>query len=328
MNSLIVEDAVNFMWLELTGRCQLTCVQCYADSGPTAGHGSMATVEWERAINQAAALGVTDVCMIGGEPTTHPDFARLLRHALAAGLRVEVFTNLYRVPDRLWDLFALPGVSLATSYYSDDPVEHDAITERTGSYLRTRANIAQATTRGIPIRVGLIALFGDQRADQARRELVALGVPEEAIGFDRLRAFGRGARGLPEEGDTCGGCGHGRAALLPDGSVVPCVFTRSATGGNVKDRPLGQVLADERFSAQVSRLDSLRAAHITVRQPTLEHQPGERSPVFSPPPPPGCLPNMCNPQCGPSCGPSCNPSCWPTGSGPCTPRGGCVPNYH
>jgi MoaA/NifB/PqqE/SkfB family radical SAM enzyme len=328
VTSTVTEDAVNFMWLELTGRCQLACVQCYADSGPTADHGSMATVEWEGAIDQAAALGVTDVCMIGGEPTTHPDFARLLRYALAAGLRVEVFTNLYRVPDPLWDLFALPGVTLATSYYSDDPAEHDAITERTGSYVRTRANIAQATARGIPIRVGLIALADHQRTDHARRELVALGVPEEAIGFDRLRAFGRGARGLPDEGDTCGGCGHGRAALLPDGSVVPCVFTRTSTAGNVKDQPLDQVLADERFAVQVARLDSLRATHITAGQPGLNYQPDRQSPQPSPPPPPGCVPNMCNPQCGPSCGPSCTPSCWPKGSGPCTPRGGCVPNYH
>jgi hypothetical protein len=33
------------------------------------------------------------------------------------------------------------------------------------------------------------------------------------------------------------------------------------------------------------------------------------------------------PQCGPNCGPACNPSCWPHGTGPCGPKGGCVPNY-
>jgi hypothetical protein len=28
------------LWLELTGKCQLACVHCYADSGPDKGHGS------------------------------------------------------------------------------------------------------------------------------------------------------------------------------------------------------------------------------------------------------------------------------------------------
>lgn len=55
---------------------------------------------------------------IGGEPTAHPDFDRLLRHAIAAGLKVEVFSNLVAIRDTLWGLFTYPKVSLATSYSS------------------------------------------------------------------------------------------------------------------------------------------------------------------------------------------------------------------
>jgi MoaA/NifB/PqqE/SkfB family radical SAM enzyme len=111
-------SATHFMWLELTGRCQLNCVHCYADSGPTQNHGTMTAQDWLRAIDQAAGHGVGRVCMIGGEPTAHPAFAELLKHALAAGIHVEVFTNLFHVTERLWSLFGLPGVSVATSYYS------------------------------------------------------------------------------------------------------------------------------------------------------------------------------------------------------------------
>jgi MoaA/NifB/PqqE/SkfB family radical SAM enzyme len=36
---------VDFLSLEITSRCQFTCPsQCYAEAGPTKGHGSMATL--------------------------------------------------------------------------------------------------------------------------------------------------------------------------------------------------------------------------------------------------------------------------------------------
>src|SRR5690606_35962982 len=119
----------------------------------------MTTTDWLRVLDQAAALGVEMVQFIGGEPTLHPDLPRLVEHAPHHGLAVEVFTNLVHVTAELWELFSRPGVSLATSYYSDDPAEHAGITGRP-SHLRTKANIAEAIRRGIPLRVGVIDLGG------------------------------------------------------------------------------------------------------------------------------------------------------------------------
>lgn len=292
MVQTILREAVttNFLWLELTGRCQLNCIHCYADSGPAHDHGAMSTQDWLRTIDQATEHGISQVCMIGGEPTAHPAFAELLSHALASGMNVEVFTNLFHVTERLWSLFSLSGVSLATSFFSDNPHQHDAITARAGSYVRTRANIAEAVRRQIPIRVGIIELSDVQRSKHARTDLISLGVPDAAIGSDRLRAFGRGAVGLPDEADTCGRCGHGSAAILPDGSVTPCVFTRTATAGSVRTSALGQVLDGTAFAAQVARLDALR--------PGLAH-PATHD----------CIPE-CYPRCAPlaTCSPQVPPA--------------------
>jgi hypothetical protein len=60
-------------------------------------------------------------------------------------------------------------VSLATSYYSDLAAEHDKVTGRRGSHARTRANIAQAVARQIPIRAGIIGILDHQRVQQAAR---------------------------------------------------------------------------------------------------------------------------------------------------------------
>jgi hypothetical protein len=137
-------------------------------------------------------------------------------HALRRGLLVEVFSNLVHVTDDLWEIFSRPRISLATSYYSDQPEQHAAITGR-ASYARTKANVAEAVRRGIPLRAGVIDLGDGQRAGHAQKELVDLGVP--SVGYDRLRQVGRGVRNQQAStNQLCGHCGDGVAAISPDGA--------------------------------------------------------------------------------------------------------------
>ncbi|MGH9206544.1 MAG: radical SAM protein, partial [Acidimicrobiales bacterium] len=183
---------LRFAWLELTGRCSLLCDHCYADSGPKGTDGAMLPEDWLRAIDELAQLSGRMVQFIGGEPTLHRSLPTFVDHALIGGLGVEVFSNLVHVSPKLWEVFAQPGVRLATSYYSDNATEHDVITKGKNSYARTRANIIEALRRSIPLRVGLIDVQDGQRVEQARAELEAFGVTE--IGPDRLRQIGRGVR--------------------------------------------------------------------------------------------------------------------------------------
>jgi len=245
------------------------------------------------------------VQFIGGEPMLHPALPALIECALQRGLRIEVFSNLVRVPSTLWTLLEQNGVSLATSYYSDDPTEHDTVTGRP-SHARTRANIAEAVRRKIPVRAGVIEVRQGQRVAAARRDLTGLGVHQ--IGQDRLRQVGRGVReSRPDMSQLCGRCTSGVIAIAPDGAVWPCVFSRWLPIGNVLDDALSDILGSPK--AQRVRAD-------------LEGEFATRVPVGA-----GKGKDPCDPQCGPSCGPACDPSCWPTGAGPCTPNGGCQPNY-
>jgi MoaA/NifB/PqqE/SkfB family radical SAM enzyme len=233
-----------FVWLEITGKCQLKCAHCYAESGPSGTHGMMAAADWRRVIDQAAALGVRVVQFNGGEPTLHPDLAALVKHAVGRGLRIEIFSNLVHVTPALWDLFSLTGVSLATSYYSDDPGQHAAITGRRGSHARTRANIAEAVRRGIPLRAGVIELGDPQRWEAAVAQLKALGVTD--IGIDHLRQVGRGACNVqPSMNQLCGNCAAGVLAIRPDGTATPCVFARwpHMAVGNVLEASLADIMA-------------------------------------------------------------------------------------
>jgi MoaA/NifB/PqqE/SkfB family radical SAM enzyme len=229
---------LDFVWLELTGRCQLRCTMCYAASGPEGDHGTMTEDDWRRVIDQSAELGARSVVFIGGEPTLHPALPRLVHHALMRQLDAEVYTNLARpISSELWATFELPGVTLATSYHSVDPETHEAITQGPlGSHRKTRANIVEAVHRGIPIRVGVVSVNA-QDTDAVVSELREMGVVN--INVDQLREVGRGIHDEePGPDQLCGQCDSGRLAVLPSGDVVPCVFSRWLTLGNVHDVPL------------------------------------------------------------------------------------------
>ncbi|MFM9368048.1 radical SAM protein [Streptomyces sp. Da 82-17] len=286
-----------FLELEITGRCQLACTHCYAESGPTKGHGSMTGDDWRRVLDEAAAIGVQRVQFIGGEPSMHPEFTDLVRHALDVGLAVQVYSNLYRVTAAQWELYEHQRVSLATSYYSDVPADHDRVTGRTGSHEATRANIVEAVRRGIPVKVGVIKTREDQRAEQAVTELESIGVDQ--VSMDHARGVGNAAKtaGLPSTSELCGRCAKGIAAVLPDGVIAPCVMGRFLPAGQVRSTGLEDVFTSERWQEL--------AASIPQRGPTA---------------------------CAPDCKPADSDSCQPASGTPCSPMGyapmsaGCSPD--
>ncbi|MER6365052.1 radical SAM protein [Kitasatospora sp. NPDC001527] len=245
---------LTFVWLELTGFCNLTCDHCYADSSPQGTHGTMTLDNWRSVIDQLAAMGTESVSIIGGEPTLHPNIGELITHAHGRGLGVEVFSNMTRITDSLWDVLKATGASLATSYYSDQADEHDTITRHQGSHRKTRANVARAVELGIPIRGGVVNALPGQRAHEAMADLVSLGVPE--VGGDRMRAFGRASQGAaPKVKDLCGHCAHEKCAILPDGSVVPCVLGRFMPVGNVLEQPLAEIWSGPRLAAALAEIE-------------------------------------------------------------------------
>ncbi|MEU9221987.1 radical SAM/SPASM domain-containing protein [Streptomyces sp. NPDC048376] len=181
----------------------------------------------------------------GGVTTLHPDFTDLVDHALDQGLGVQVYSNLYRVRLEHWALFEQPGVSLATSYYADTDEGHDAVTGRTGSHTATRANIIEALRRGIHVQVGIVDVLNGQRVDEARADLEALGVRD--INMDRVRGVGNAAKVLPSTSELCGSCVRGCAAVMPDGTVTPCVLGRFLPTGSVRDGSLETVFESGRW---------------------------------------------------------------------------------
>lgn len=288
-----VPEIPAFLELEITSACQIRCIHCYAGSGPSGGHGTMTPADWEKVIDQAAAIGVRTVQFIGGEPLIAPHFPALLRRALDAGLNVNVYSNLVRVAPDLWEILSVPQASLSTSWYTADPAVHAAITGSKTAWASTRANIAEAIRRGISVRAAIVdGIMPGQDACAAEAELRALGVTE--IRVRPVQGAGRAARDGQgnDPAELCGHCGEGRAAIMPDGQLTPCVIGRWMHTGNVKETPIAAILAGQAWHEALASVPRMAEPCGPTCPPS---QDGEDCPPASQP---ACAPSYCAPDTG------------------------------
>lgn len=300
---LISPQEISFLWLEITSKCNLECSHCYADSGPKEHLlGAMSTPEWIQVLNDCSNLGCYQAQFIGGEPTLHPDLPEMIAFAYERGYSfIEVFTNATGITDKLIEAFVKYKTHIAFSFYSDEPVTHDIITKRRGSFERTIKNIKRLKSAGVPLRAGIIETdfnIGHSRA--AHDFLQSLGISD--IKIDGKRGIGRGAQNQRVDdpmAELCGECWKGKLCVTSSSRTYPCVFSRFIDVGSAK-KGIDTLLTSD--------------ALLQFRTAMKNYK---------------CRQN-CNPTCSP-CGPDTFRACQPaTGCHPssadCTPMSKCGPN--
>ena len=261
-------SSLDFLWLELTNRCNLECIHCYADSRPTEPiNQQMSYHNWLTVLRDAFTLGCRRVQFIGGEPTLHPHLIQLIIDATNVGYDfIEVYTNGTLLQDALLDVFTAFNVRLAFSLYGSDAEIHEKITQRQGSYVRTIRNLRKALDCGLTVRVAVIAMSENSFDIHATMDgLHSLGV--ESIGTDRLRGIGRGKAQLDatdDFGELCGACGRGQLAINAQGNVFPCVFSRFCNLGNASSG-LRSILHGEKLQSFRMNAKERRESNATDR---------------------------------------------------------------
>ncbi len=289
------KTALDFLWLEITRACNLQCVHCYADAGPSVHlTGEMGMEDWRRLLKEGYELGCRAVQFIGGEPTISPHLPQLIVDAKAVGFDfLEVYTNGTRLNERLLETLRAAEVHLAFSLYASRAGVHDDVTQRKGSFEKTVHAIRRSLELGIPVRVGIIKMAAN--ADETRTTIEMLKeIGVSSVGVDRVRGIGRG-HGLVPVGEPfqelCGSCWKGKLCVDPDGNAFPCVFSSFYPLGNVKKNGLSDTIANAKLGTFRERVRA-QEARLT-----------------------GCPPNLCSPAvcppaskpCGPECAPACNP---------------------
>lgn len=230
---------LDFLWLEVTPKCNLHCIHCYANSSPNRQLIQKIQFEdWMRLLDEAYVLGCRKVQFIGGEPTLYPHLSQQIAHAYDDGYEyIEVFTNGTLINDSLLENFCKFSVKLAFSFYASHEDIHDLITMRKGSFLRTLKGIKSAIDAGLSVRVGIIAMQANSGdIEQTKTLLTDMGI--EAVGIDRIRGIGRGVNlstNEPSLRELCGNCWQGKLCIDSNGQVFPCVFARFCQVGFIND---------------------------------------------------------------------------------------------
>lgn len=298
-------NTIDLLWLEITPKCNLNCVHCYADSSPYRPlSDGLTTDDWLTLIEEAAFLKCRMIQFIGGEPTIHPDLTNLVSAARAAGIpSIEVYTNGTCFTSALQECFLENKVQLAFSVYADNPEIHDRVTRTDGSQQKTLAAIEWAVNNSMTVRAGVIdAGINKRYTDAAVQMLKSKGLAN--VGVDKSRNIGRTQVSSDKEElirELCGKCVPGKLCVTSAGDIYPCVFSRFHVIGNAADG-LGSALQ----SIQLKTFEE--SLHRLVSSGT---NPDENDT------------NACNPD-RPS---PCNPDerCTPTSS--CRPDADCQPKH-
>jgi MoaA/NifB/PqqE/SkfB family radical SAM enzyme len=137
--------------LNLDYRCNERCVFCAADLGgpvPVEIRRPSLTLDAVAGFFGDEPPGPNDrVCVSGGEPTLHRELLDIVRRVSATCPSVILFTNGTRLADRRYvDALVDAGISrFEISVFGSDPSTHDAVTQRTGSFVRTIAGLRTLT---------------------------------------------------------------------------------------------------------------------------------------------------------------------------------------
>ncbi len=143
--------------LEITRRCNLRCVHCYAEAGPQPAADELSRSDLCRVLDQARGLGIRELSLTGGEVFLRPDFLDLVDDGLSRDFNVRFVTNGTLLDDRLLDGLCRRPIKLITiSLDALSPAVHERIR---GSDSHAPAVAAIERLRRAGFRVSVITAF-------------------------------------------------------------------------------------------------------------------------------------------------------------------------
>jgi len=148
----------------LTRRCNLFCMHCYADAHDRDYPGELTTEEGRALLDDLAAFGTPVVLFSGGEPLTRPDIFELADYARAKGLRCVLSTNGTLITPETAQRILDSGFTYAGISIDGIGTVHDKVRGKKGAYEETLRGLRLCRDAGI--RVGLRFTIHRRNVDQ------------------------------------------------------------------------------------------------------------------------------------------------------------------
>ena len=200
------------LWIYTNFDCNLACDYCCVRSSPRADRRALGADRIRRLATEAAAAGVTELLLTGGEPFLLPDLADTVTGCTDA-LPTTLLTNgMLLHGRRLQALRAMPRdrLRLQISLDSAQPERHDAH-RGAGSWARALAGIHTALAEGFTVRVAATLGADDPAEARTLRGFLGwLGIPED----DQI------LRPLARRGHATSGLELTTASLIPEITVT------------------------------------------------------------------------------------------------------------
>lgn len=141
--------------IEITNRCNLSCLHCYNMSGDPHPN-ELTTDEIFSAIDALSSMGVHTITFSGGEPLLHPDIFHIVKYARKKPMTVAIFTNGTLITEKYIKKFKELGVAqFAVSVDSINPQSHDTLRGKKWALKKTLQSINMLNTAGFPVRISL-----------------------------------------------------------------------------------------------------------------------------------------------------------------------------
>ncbi|MEF3697446.1 12,18-didecarboxysiroheme deacetylase [Desulfolutivibrio sp.] len=184
----------------MTRRCNLKCVHCYAKALDEHGKDEINTEQGKAIIDDLAAYGAPVMLFSGGEPLVRKDLVELAHHAVSKGMRAVISTNGTLItPEKAKELKSV-GLSYVGISLDGGEDIHDRFRGVSGAFKKALRGIENCQNEGL--KVGLRFTINKRNAVEipVLFDLVRdLNVPR--ICFYHLVYSGRGSELIKEDLD-------------------------------------------------------------------------------------------------------------------------------
>lgn len=276
-------DHPRVVYYEVTKKCNLHCVYCYADGGCKV-RGELDKREALHLMEEVAGLGVETVVFTGGEPLLREDLWDIVQEAHGHNMKTALITNGTLITEDNAETIARQVDRVTVSLDSIDPCIHDSLRD-CGTWERVIKSLLLLTQYCVPVDISITLTGGNQHTIVETLSYIAehrLGTPK----FSPYLMCGRGetqdlapsleklvedlprilhllhesglAPPLPEKRVRrihCG-MGHSEFGISADGRVYPCRLLQlpELCAGRVGNDSLHTVYYESRHFQMVRRL--------------------------------------------------------------------------
>jgi pyruvate-formate lyase-activating enzyme/TusA-related sulfurtransferase len=198
------------LWLYTNFDCNLRCDYCCVRSSPKAPRRALGLERVRRIAREAAALGVAEIFVTGGEPFLLEDIGDILATCAAAAPTTVLTNGMLLVGRRLETLRLLPRhrLTFQISLDSPTPERHDRH-RGAGSWAKAWKGVERARAAGFRVRLAA-TLSTDAEAAEFRQFLDSRRISEA----DRV------IRRIALRGFASDGVALGRADLVPEITIT------------------------------------------------------------------------------------------------------------